>query len=111
MLTMHSLAVSGAPDRTRSTTPYFGCAFSAAELEAIRVGETDLRALRWWTFPMRGREPATPLADDRLEALRAVIVAAGSDYTGVSLLSAYRNAVAAGIHELKLQALIDVYWD
>jgi len=91
-----------------------GCAFSEAELQAIRIGELDLRALRArrrCLFPTRRRDSATRLANVQLEALRALIVAAGSDSTGTALLDAYRAAIAAGIHVLTLQALIDVYWD
>ena len=89
------------------------CAFTPAELRAIRIGESDLRAFRGrrqWLFPIRRRDPATRLADKRLEALRALIIAAGSDFTGVALLGAYRTAVEAGFDEVKLQALVDLYW-
>lgn len=89
------------------------CAFTAAELRAIRIAELDLRAIRarrQSVCPIPRRDPATRLASKRLEALRALIIAAGSDFTGVALLGAYRTAVEAGIDEVKLQALIDLYW-
>lgn len=89
------------------------CAFTPAELHAIRIGELDLRTIRarrWSVFPMARRDSGTKLANERLEALRALIVAAGSDFIGVALLGAYRIAADAGIDELKLQALVDLYW-
>ena len=89
------------------------CAFTTAELQAIRVGELDLRAIRARRpsiFPMARRGSTTRLANDQLEALRALIIAAGSDFTGVALLGAYRVAAETGIDELKLQALVDLYW-
>jgi hypothetical protein len=89
------------------------CAFTPAELRTIRIAELDLRALRarrQSIFPMLRRDAATRLADERLEALRALIIVAGLDFTGVALLGAYRTAVEAGIDEVKLLALIDLYW-
>ncbi len=69
-----------------------------------------MRARRQSLFAILHRNTATKLANERLEALRILIIAAGSDFTGVALLDAYRSAVRIGIDELKLQALIDLYW-
>ena len=104
---MNSFVENPRPNARRS------CAFTPEELCAICIAELDLRALharRQSLFAILRRNPATRLANDRLEALRALIIAAGSDFTGVTMLDAYRTAVGAGIDELKLQALIDLYW-
>ena len=94
-------------------TPRFESTFSSTELQAIRVGELDLRALRERQrslFPILRPNPPR-LSNDRLEALRRVVITAGSDFTGVTLLDAYRCAAAAGIQAFKLDALVDAYWD
>ena len=95
------------------STPRFDGTFSSTELQAIRIGELDLRALRerrQSLFPILRPTPPR-LTNDRLEALRTMVITAGSDFTGVALLDAYRCAAAAGVQAFKLDALVDVYWD
>lgn len=109
---MQNLPVNGFAENPRPNAA-LACAFTPAELRAIRIAELDLRAMRarrQRVLPFLHRDPATRLANERLEALRALIIAAGSDFTGVALVGAYRTAVEAGIDEVKLQALIDLYW-
>ena len=109
---MQDLPERGFADHPRPSAT-LACAFTSGELRAIRIGELDLRAIRarrQSVFSILHRGSANRLANEKLEALRALIIAAGSDFTGVALLDAYRTAVAAGIEELKLQALVDLYW-
>jgi hypothetical protein len=108
---MRDLATDGLAENTNPGVCLAG-AFTLAELGAIRIGELDLRAIRTRRqslFTILRQDSTARLANHRLEALRALIVATGADSTSETLPEAHRAAIELGLDEAKLRMLIDRY--
>jgi hypothetical protein len=69
--------------------------FTAIERQAIRIGLKNLALLgrRRASLKRVSRWPMTSLADQRLESIRVLVIAAGCDPIGSWVLDAHRDAL------------------
>lgn len=83
--------------------------FTQNEVLAVRVGEMDLEKATWWrrSFVHRRFEgPRNPLADCRLEALRALVVRVGVAHNQDVLEAACVAARDAGLSETQIAFIV-----